>query len=90
MCGDGISANEAETFCQSLGFGPYQSIINGTTFGDSTDIPLVIGDLMCSQQYDHFMKCMFNKSSPVCSSQSNLGLKCYRKCIHKYEKSILR
>ena len=79
VCSDGISANEAETLCQSLGFGPFQSIINDITFGESTDIPLVISDLMCSEYYDHFMKCTFNKSPPICSSHSNLGLKCYRK-----------
>ena len=79
VCGDGIDTNEAETLCQSLGFGPYQSFTSGTTFGDSTDIPLVISDLMCSDYYDHFMKCTFNQSSPMCSPQSNLGLKCFRK-----------
>ena len=79
VCSDGINTNEAETLCQSLGFGPYQSFTSGTTFGGSTDTPLVISDLMCSEYYDHFMKCTFNRSSPVCSPQNNLGLKCYRK-----------
>ena len=79
VCGDGIDTNEAETLCQSLGFGPHRYITNGTTLGNSTDIPLVINDLMCSEYYDHFMDCAFNQLSPMCSSQSNLGLKCYRK-----------
>ena len=80
VCSDGIGINEAETLCQSLGFGPYQSIINDASFGGSTDIPVVISDLMCSEDYDHFMKCMYNDLSPVCSV-SNLGLQCYRKSI---------
>ena len=79
VCGDGISTNEAETLCQSLGFGPYQSFTSGTNFGDSTDIPLKISDLMCSEYHDHFMKCTFNQLSPSCSSQNSLALKCYRK-----------
>ena len=82
VCGDGISVNEAETLCQSLGFGPFQSIINYTM--ESTVIPLVISDLMCSERYDHFMKCTLNQSLPLCSSQSNLGLKCYRKYMYMY------
>ena len=78
VCSDGIGANEAETLCQSLGFGPFRSIINDTTFGESTDISIVISDMICSEYYDHFMKCKFNQSSPVCNS---LGLKCYCKDI---------
>ena len=80
ICADGIGTNEAKTLCQSLGFGPYQSFTNGTTFGDGTNIPLVISDLICSDYYDHFMKCTFNKLSPVCSPINNLALKCFRKC----------
>ena len=79
VCSEGIDTKEAETLCQSLGFGPYQSFTSGTTLGESTDIPLVISNLMCSENYDHFMKCTFNQSSPVCSSSNNLALKCYRK-----------
>ena len=81
VCSDGIGANEAETLCRSLGFGPFQSIINDTTSrsGESTDISVVISDLMCSEYYDHFMKCTYNQSSPICSPLQILGLKCYRK-----------
>ena len=81
VCSDGIGTNEAETLCQSLGFGPFKSIINDTTFGESTDIFVVISDLMCSEYNDHFMKCTYNQSPPVCSPFRNLGLKCYRKYI---------
>ena len=86
VCGDRINTNEAETLCQSLGFGPHQSFASGTTFGDSADTPLVISDLMCSDYYDHFMKCTFNKLSPVCSPSNSLALKCFRKCdvAHSY------
>ena len=77
VCGDGIGKNEAETLCQSLGFGPFHSIINDTT--TFVGISVVISDLVCSEYYDHFMKCTFNQSSPMCSSVNNLGLKCYRK-----------
>ena len=79
VCGDGISVNEAETLCWSLGFGPFQATSNYTM--ESTTFQLVISHLMCSDYYDHFMKCTFNQSSPLCSSQSSLGLKCYCKHI---------
>lgn len=81
VCSDGIGTNEAETLCQSLGFGPIQSFIHDTIFGESRDIPVVISDLMCSEYYDHFMKCTFNELSPICSHHSNLGLRCSRKHI---------
>ena len=84
VCSDGIGTNEAETLCQSLGFGPFQSISNNF-IGNATNIPLVISDLRCSEDYDHFMKCTFNHSSPMCSVVGNLGLKCYRKyTLHTY------
>ena len=73
VCGDGIGINEAETLCQSLGFGPYQSIINDI----NTNTAVVISDLMCSEQFEHFMKCTFNDhSSSGCSQHNILGLVC--------------
>ena len=78
VCSDGIDTKEAETLCQSLAFGPF---INYTTFRGSTDIPVVISDLRCSENFDHFMKCTFDKTSPVCSNQNNLGLKCSCKYV---------
>ena len=80
VCSDGIGTNETETLCRSLGFGPFQSISNDTG-GHTADTPLIISDLKCSENYNHFMKCQFNQSSPMCSSVSNLALKCYRKYI---------
>ena len=77
VCGDGIGTSEAETLCQSLGFGPFQSIMKN--FTSSTGVPVLVSDLICSEYYDHFLKCTFNQSSPECSSLSNLGLKCHRK-----------
>jgi len=80
VCSDGVGTNEAETLCQSLGFGPFQSVSNNT--GENTaGAPLIVSNLRCSESYDHFMKCKFNQSSPVCSSVFNLALKCYCKYI---------
>ena len=80
VCSDGIGTNEAETLCRSLGLGPFQSI-SYDTGGNTAGIPLIISDLKCSENYNHFMKCQFNQSSPVCPSASNLALKCYCKYI---------
>ena len=85
VCNDGIGINEAETLCQSLGFGPFQSTSHNTG-GNTVGIPLIISNLECYKNYSHFMKCTFNQSSPMCSS-ANLGLKCnckYTVCnMHK-------
>ena len=81
VCSDGIGPSEAETLCQSLGYGPVKSIINDTTFGNNTVILIGISNLRCSENYDHFMKCTFNELSPICSPHSNLGLRCSCKQI---------
>ena len=71
---------EAATLCNSLGFGPPQSVVGGALYGDSTDIPILVNKLVCQGTQDHFSQCrvIMNQLSS-CTHENDIGLICSRK-----------
>jgi len=82
ICSDEISANEADTLCKSLGFGPHKFVFNSTL---TADIPVIVDSLDCSehsQSPDHFSMCKINEGSENCTDGGGyLGLSCSCKAI---------
>jgi len=79
-----LTAAEAETLCNSLGFGPPQSVVSGALYGDSTDIPILVSSLVCQGTQDHFTQCKIRNRPSSCTHDNDVGIICSREsvCIH--------
>ena len=75
-----VTTAEAATLCNSLGFGPPQSVVGGALYGDSMDIPILVNKLVCQVTQDHFSQCrvIMNQISS-CTHDNDIGLICSRK-----------
>ena len=75
-----VTTAEAATLCNSLGFGPPQSVVGGALYGDSMDIPILVNKLVCQVTQDHFSRCrvIMNQISS-CTHDNDIGLICSRK-----------
>ena len=76
-----VTKAEAATLCNSLGFGPPRSVISGSLYGDSTDMPVLISSLLCEKVLDHFSQCRIRNQLSSCTHDSDVGLICSRKYI---------
>ena len=76
-----ITTAEAATLCNSLGFGPPQSVVSGALYGDSTDIPILVNSLVCQGAQSDFSQCriIMNQVSS-CTHDNDIGLICSCKC----------
>ena len=82
VCGtEEVTTVEAATLCNSLGFGPPQSVVSGALYGDSTDIPILVDNLVCQGAQDDFSKCKITMNQvSSCTHDNDIGLICSRKC----------
>ena len=76
-----VTKFEAVTLCNSLGFGPPQSVVSGALYGDNTDMPILISSLLCEKAQDHFSQCTIRNQLSGCTHDNDVGLICSRKYI---------
>ena len=79
-----VTTAEAATLCNSLGFGPPQSVVSGALYGDNTDIPILVNSLVCQGTQDHFTQCRMGNQPSGCTHNNDIGLICSRKysCVY--------
>ena len=79
-----VTTAEAETLCNSLGFGPPQSVVSGSLYGDDTDIPITVTSLVCQGTQDDFTECTLRNQPSSCTHDNDIGLICSRKLTRVY------
>ena len=79
-----VTTAEAVTLCNSLGFGPPQSIVSGSLYGDDTDIPILVTSLVCHGTQIDFTQCAIRNQPSSCTHNNDIGLICSCKLSHIY------
>ena len=74
-----VTTTEAATLCNSLGFGPPQSVVSGSFYEDETDIPIIVTSLLCQGIQDDFTECTVRNQPSSCTHDNDIGLICSRK-----------
>ena len=78
-----VTTAEAATLCNSLGFGPPQSVVSGSLYGDDTNIPILVTGLICHGTQIDFTECTIRNQASSCTHNNDIGLICSRKLSHK-------